>query len=493
MRNKTTLLSTMLALLLVVLLVPLPARAQGPLTQTYTATDGSFTFGLPEGWVVEEFFGTILFANSQETFDSFFESGEIAPGQVYGVFLSPTALSEELGWSEIPADLDLSALLSEYMGEMEEGTLTDIESTTLGGKPVARVTGVIEGEEAVIAAIGLGESGVALMGLVTVPGELAQYEDLLSAMIESIEAGALALPTETGSVVWQQLAEITDDPAATGGFGDVVGLAIGPDDTIYIADAATGVHVYGPDGTPQGVLSTPELSSFLSGFAAAPDGTLWAVDFMGMAYNIDAEGNVLSSFDMSEAFELAFFGTQLVVAPDGNLYFLNSRETDNDRAAGDVYVFAPDGSLVTQFVAGEDDYFYTGMMAFGPDDTLYLAESYTGAGIKTFDPQGNLLDEGFAGGTVFTFAAIAVAPDGSIYAAAPDSPIYHFAPDGTLLGRFGESQLEAVAITEDEDYPPLEPGMFFGIIGMGVLSNGDVVVVDSNYSSVQIVRIAFGE
>lgn len=76
----------------------------------------------------------------------------------------------------------------------------------------------------------------------------------------------------------------------------------------------------------------------------------------------------------------------------------------------------------------------------------------------------------------------------------PQSPIYHFAPDGTLLGRFGESQYALGEIDlGQEDFPAFEPGQFFEIRGLAVLSDGDVVVVDNNPSFVQVVRIRFGE
>ena len=46
---------------------------------------------------------------------------------------------------------------------------------------------------------------------------------------------------------------------------------------------------------------------------------------------------------------------------------------------------------------------------------------------------------------------------------------------------------------DQEDYPAFEPGQFYEISGLGVLSNGDIVVVDSNPSFVQVARLAFSE
>ncbi len=497
MRSRLT---AILVMLLVLAILPPVALAQGPLTETYTSADGTFSFNYPEGWATEELVGTILLADSQETMEAFFQTGVVVSGQVYGVILTPGALAEELGWSEIPADLDPATLLRDYMADLGEESFGEPESLVAGDIPIARATGEVDGQEADVYAIDLGPSGVAMAVLATVPGELEQYDALMLAMIGSIEAKPLTLPTETAGIVWQQLADIVDDPTSGEGYGDVIGLAVGADDTIYVADSMAGVHVYSSDGTAQRMITAEPLLGYLIGFAVAPDGTLWIVDFMGTAYNLDAEGNVLGSFDMSSQIEIAYFGTVLAVAPDGNLYFLNPKdaeETTGDAGGavtGEVAVFSPDGTLLNSFVVGTDEYFYSGAMAFGPDGNLYVAESFTGAGVKVFDAQGNPISEGMGGGTVYSANAVAVAPDGSVYVAAPDSPIYHFAADGTLLGRFGDSQFAVEEIDfESEDFPVFAPGSFYEIAGMGVLSNGDIIIADSNPSYVQLVRIAFGE
>lgn len=479
-----------LVLILTLVAVPFTAQAQD-LTETFTTADGSLTLNYPSGWTAEEFLGTVLLANSEAATAVFTEGSAVQPGQVVVAVLTPESVAQNLAGSaeEVTSP---EGLLTVFLSDTVT-TYSEIETETLGGKPVARASAT-ENEELLLAYAIEFESGVfGLVAQITVAGEEGEFEPTLRAVIESMQASAPAEPAESGAVVWQQLFKIEEDSEPGEGYNTVEKIIVGADDTIYVLDSFIGIHVFDADGNKQGVLMPEGMFGSMSALTMDADGNLWTIDFMGTMTQFDTTGAVLTSFDTSETLEMAFFGIELAAGPDGNLYLLNPRD-DEEQAVAEIFVFTPAGELLRQFEIGTDEYFYEASLTFGPDGNLYVAEAFGLDGIKVFDLQGNLVREGIGVSQLYNMAGIAVGPDGSIYTAISDSPIFHFAADGMVLGRFGQSQFVAQEIDfEAEELPAMEAGVFYDIGGMALLSNGDLIVGDANPTWWQLTRISFGE
>ncbi len=479
-----------LVLILTLAAVPFTAQAQD-LTETFTTADGSLTLNYPSEWIAQEFLGTILLTNSEAATAVFTEGSDIQSGQVAIAVLTPESVAQNLAGSGEDVT-STTNLLEVFLGDTAV-TYSEIETDTLGGKPVARATATEDSEVLLAYAVEF-ESGVfGLAVQLTVAGEEGEYEPVLRAVIESMQATAPAEPVESGAVIWQQLYKIEDDAGMDQEYYLVEKIVVGPDDTIYVLDSFVGIHVFDADGNKQGMLSPEGMFGSMNTLAMDADGNLWTIDFMGTMTQFDTSGAVLASFDTSEVLEPAFFGIDLATGPDGNLYLLNPRE-DEDQEIAEVFVFTPAGELLRQFEIGADEYFYEASLIFGPDGNLYVAEDFGLDGIKVFDPQGNLLRDGIGVSQLYNMVGIAVAADGSIYTAISDSPIFHFAADGALLGRFGQSQFYTQEIDFDADeLPAMEAGVFYDIGGLALLSNGDLIVGDSNSTWWHLTRVSFSE
>ncbi len=76
--------------------------------------------------------------------------------------------------------------------------------------------------------------------------------------------------------------------------------------------------------------------------------------------------------------------------------------------------------------------------AVGPDGSIYVADQWSHA-IQVFGPDGAFRREYGGAGVLTSVGGVAVASDGTVYAADGTDRIVRFAADGSLLGAFGES------------------------------------------------------
>ena len=487
-------------LLLAALAAPVsaPALAQDDLSQTYTTLDGALTFRHPAGWAVVEQFGTITLANSQAALDALNTAAQLEPGQIAVAVIPPAGLAEQLTLMGLSLDGDAEGLIADYIALLgTEGTFSAPQAISAGDKLVVKTSGATFGLTQALYAVDLGPGGLALVAAAAADeATLAAAEPTLLAVIESFSAQALAAPVETGSVVWQQQMPVSGEAFEPGNVNGFIDVVSGAGDTLYVLDMLAGVHVFTADGTYQGLLGGADAPYYFADITAAPDGTLWGIDYAGTVTQVAPDGTQRAAFSITDGAGYAVgFNVQIVAGPDANLYILISTPgaAENEQI-GQIVVFDPAGQQLRTFELGRADYFYSAAIAFGPDGYLYAAESSGDGGVRVFDTQGALLREGLGASVLFVGpGALAVAPDGSIYVSAPATgAIYHFAPDGTLLGRFGSSQFDLMSFdTQQEEHPPFEPGVFYEIPGLAVLSNGDVVAADSNLSFAQLVRVRF--
>jgi RHS repeat-associated protein len=213
------------------------------------------------------------------------------------------------------------------------------------------------------------------------------------------------------------------------GWSGFLGVAVGPDGSLYIADTGNNrIRKVAPDGSITTV---------------AGNG--------GRSYGGDGGPATAASLNIP-------YG--VAVGPDGSLYIA---DTGNNR----IRKVAPDGSITT--VAGKGDYSYggdggpataaslsfPGGVAVGPDGSLYIADTYNDR-IRKVAPDGSITtvagkgDDSYGGdGGPATAASlslpygVAVDPDGSLYIAdTGNSRIRKVAPDGsitTVAGKGGDS------------------------------------------------------
>lgn len=491
-----SLLTAIVALALLAL--PAAVAAQDDLTQTYTTVDGALTFQHPANWAVVEQFGTITLANSQEALDALNRAAPLAAGQVTVAIVPPAGLVEQLALLGLSADGGPEALIADYVSLLGAATFSPPQSVTAGDTPVVRSSGISLGMAQALYAIAIDGGGMALIAAAAPDNNtLEATEPTLLAIIDSFDARPITEPVETGSVVWQQMVALPGEQVIEGGVNGFLDVVAGPDDTIYVLDAIQGVHVYAPDGTYEGLLGGPGAQYYFADVTVAPDGTLWGVDFAGTVTQVSPEdGSALASFSVTDQAGIPIgFNVQIGAGPDGGIYLLTTVPgSAENQQVGQVVVVDASGQVIRQFEIGRAEFYYDATMTFGPDGNLYAVEVGGNQGVRVFDTQGNLLREGIGAAVLFVSpGALAVAPDSTIYAgAAATGAIYHFAPDGTLRGRFGQSQFELFAPeTQTQDYPPFEPGVFFEIGGLAVLSDGDVVVADGNPTYAQLVRVSF--
>ncbi|MBI4927815.1 MAG: TIGR03663 family protein, partial [Anaerolineae bacterium] len=172
-----------------------------------------------------------------------------------------------------------------------------------------------------------------------------------------------------------------------GQFSAPRGIAIGPDNTLYVADSRNHrIQRFSPAGellnqwgsfadaatgdAPGGTFNEPW------DVAVAPDGTVFVSDTWNHRIQVfNAEGEFLRSwgkFGQAETPD-AFWGPRgLAIDSRGRIYIA---DTGNKRIA----IFAPDGTFIAQFgSAGLDQGQFdepTGV-AVGPDDVVYVADTW---------------------------------------------------------------------------------------------------------------------
>jgi hypothetical protein len=157
-------------------------------------------------------------------------------------------------------------------------------------------------------------------------------------------------------------------------------------------------------------------------------------------------------------------------------------------------VFDQDGNFLREFPtdpnnAGELQSFV--QMTSDSTGKLYLSDFF--GGITVFDAQGAIVASAVGETTLanlnFSFVeSMVVDGTGSIYVGSAGA-VYKLDAQGNLLAQFGTPQ----PIPSEGDTPPFAQGEFNRAIGIGLLSNGDVVVSDTNYEHSQIVRFKLEE
>ena len=213
---------------------------------------------------------------------------------------------------------------------------------------------------------------------------------------------------------------------APGGLVKPLGIAIGPDDRLYVCDAgARRVMVYDTAGKFERMLGADLPLQRPSDVALNADGTrLYIVDTGGVnsdmhhVYVLDAASGKLITPPVSTIYGDAEFNLplQAAVAPDGTLYVVDS---GNFR----VEVFDPDGNFLSSFGSvGRFPGQFARPKGIAVDraGNVYVVDTAFG-NLQIFDRNGQLLmfigERGEAGypGKFMLPAGVAVDADGRVY------------------------------------------------------------------------------
>jgi RHS repeat-associated protein len=239
------------------------------------------------------------------------------------------------------------------------------------------------------------------------------------------------------------------------------GLAVGPDGSVYISDWGNHrVRRVSPDAIITTVAGTGDSSLFSgddgpatqarlrnpTGLALSPDGSLYIVDSGnyrvrrvgpdGIIHTVAGNGSQDFSGDGGPATKAAlWFPSGLTLGPDGSLYISENQRVR--RVGPDGIISTVAGSASNGF-AGDDgpatqaQLSYPGGVAFGPDGSLYIADTSNNR-IRRVDPNGTI--NTVVGGGSYGFGqghgdsgpaskaelalphGIAFGPDGSLYIA----------------------------------------------------------------------------
>jgi len=175
-------------------------------------------------------------------------------------------------------------------------------------------------------------------------------------------------------------------------FASPVGVAVGPDDTIYVADSGRRcVFVYGRDGKRRrtlGLVNGEAIFVRPSGVAYGPDGLIYVVDAAAATITaLTLDGRVVRTIGRrgSEPGEFNY-PTHLTFGPDGLIYVVDAM---NAR----VQVLQPDGTFVRAFGRrgnGTGDFDKPKGIALDPDGHVYVAEGLHDV-VQVFDAGGRLL------------------------------------------------------------------------------------------------------
>lgn len=161
-----------------------------PLTQTYESESG-IILQLPDGWVAEDYSGGVRAVNSQE-FSKLFSQPtleEIPAGMadVEAQVLPLDSLAVSAGTTaEVSMKDLLTSLLPNMIGADPAVKSSKVEEIRVGGREAARTKVSSDKMEGAIHVVRVDENSVALVSYLVRPGELKNFEGVLSQIVQAI-------------------------------------------------------------------------------------------------------------------------------------------------------------------------------------------------------------------------------------------------------------------------------------------------------------------
>ncbi len=270
---------------------------------------------------------------------------------------------------------------------------------------------------------------------------------------------------------------------AAGRFVSARGVAVGPNNRIYLAESSHGVWVFDTEGTLQTVFGSEELLDAFD-VAVATNGDVYVADYgSNTIVHFDADGTLLNRWggtgDAPEQFG-PLAPQRLALGRDGTVYALDTR-TDSITSTSSIVRFRATGDFIERIalpagIAPVD-------LALDPVGNIYLADTAANGIIKVsgsgqeIDRLGTQLAEnGIVAGAIDTDR------QGYLYVATWGAGLLKFSAENVLLATAGSTAASGQQPNAGEFSLPV------GIAAAG----GDVVWVSDNsgeYSAVTAMRL----
>lgn len=476
----------LIVLIVTVLQVFTSSIAQAP-TEAYTWINAGITFEYPADWVVRD--DTVSYeAISIATTEAMLDADEIPEGEALFLVNAPISLSPEaLAVYDITEEITIADVFT-LLGS--NGTNT-VQVFSLAGRPVARLEYTENNRMVIFLLVQGDEVAYFIYGAFNAVDQ-SFFEPYLLELANSVQPATL--PTDGGSiieqniapqnpagVVWQQQQPF-DDSAFESSQTSFGRLAIGDDDTIYVATGNNSILVISPDGELLRIIHNDNAA--INDLALDTDGTFWVTDqYQNKVYHLSAEGDILSGFgEFGSAPDQfgAISPLAIELAPNDLLYLFVTYVISGS-TYDEIQIWTKDGELVENIYIqsrGDSGFQDSSFLALGSDELLY-AYAYSDVLVQQYALNGDLLQTVYQPGEPLSPSSITVDDSGRIYFAT--TGLIRIYENGERIQTIGEPALNATG--------EIAIGTYVAPRGMGFLSNGDLIVVDANESHWNITRI----
>jgi hypothetical protein len=160
-----------------------------PLSQTFASSDSGIMLQYPAGWVASDLMGQVVIANMQAAVDAVVP----APGQ-FQARLFGTPISAING---LNADASPRQVIDFFASSLSTSGVTFNSATelTIGDHDAARLEGNGTDGQAVVLVMNVGNGNFVFASATAAPGELAQYEPTLQAILKTLTYTTPVIPT----------------------------------------------------------------------------------------------------------------------------------------------------------------------------------------------------------------------------------------------------------------------------------------------------------
>lgn len=491
--KKTNIL---LIFLLILTALPITVFAQDG-TQTYTTEDG-LSFDYPEGWGIEGFFGQVFISNTDDPLSG----SDPEAGEIFIYLISDETMTESFG------DLDDLDLSTDLLGEAFGGELGFTADTfAINDVSGIRYDAIEDNLHTSMFLADVGDQGVMFIAN-TQESEFASFESTILEIVGSMRfdgaeptggtggfADAAPAVAGEGVIVWQQQFDVSEN--IFNNLGQVSTMSIN-NDVAYVSDGLNIAQV-DADGNVSNFVSSPDFM-FMNVFAAADDGSLWVGSLTeNSLLRVDEGLNTLNDWS-NEDFDTPVFGEflgvqEIGIGPDGDVYMFTARYDESFNTNGTIMVWS-DGEYAREFSVQSEDSFGAAVfsseahIAFTPDGNIVVVDGI--GSIKIVDTDGNVVKDDFPSGyetTIGVVNDVAVMLDGTIVLATYEGIKLISPEDGSIINTFGTAQ----DFDAELDGVEFEMGQFSsdGPSSVAVLSDGSVLVLDSNNSHNLVMKLDF--
>lgn len=490
----------LLALLPIVANLPSPSFGQDP-TQIYITSDG-LSIEFPETWHYEGILTEVSFRNTLNI-GTTPVSGEIIGYLSSGEAFMRSGINDLNSATEVMPSVRFSAL------------------TLNNGNEALRGDVIADDLHHIIFFVNV-NGRIVNIAITTLAAEFETHEAIIFSIIESMyyesefvlpDLSAPAIEGE-GILVWQQqfpaanmLLSLSGLPPFPDQIGPITSLVV-RDGSVYISDGIVMAQI-DSDGN---IINTEDFGSRNNQLyrlvTIAPNGMIWAAyatsTFVGNDYDfihLAEDGEPLNQWNMSDL-DTEFVGDfyepiAIQAHPNGNVYYLLNSSTEQQRAlillawnSSGEFLFGQSLSEDPISIDGQDFVYNGGGLTITPEGNLLVVKA-TGE-MMLLDTDANVLPSNFQNlnGAIEGVTGIVIAPNGQLYLTSTQG-VHHLSADGTLIESFGtiqvmdDSQAEALSPLGMGEFSPLGPQ------GIDILSNGDVIVITTNYNHNVVMRLDF--